>query len=181
MKTSILSRKGCVIYFLSAAAVFELTACLAFSASEGSGGGITVIPDKSVFIQIANFLILIWALNMILYKPIRKILRQRKEKIDGLELAIETYNRDIQETEEAFVSGLKAARTSGLAQKGDVVQAAAEEEKKIIESVNHKAQAELAAIREKIAGDIESVKTSLQERVDEFANDISQKILGRTV
>ena len=30
----------------------------------GSGGGITVIPDESVFIQIVNFLLIIWILNL---------------------------------------------------------------------------------------------------------------------
>ncbi len=43
------------------------------------------MPDWTVGIQIINFLIILWILNLILYRPIRNILRQRKEKIDGLE------------------------------------------------------------------------------------------------
>ena len=42
--------------------------------------------DVSLFIQIANFLFLIWVLNIILYRPIRGIIRQRKEKFDKLEI-----------------------------------------------------------------------------------------------
>jgi F-type H+-transporting ATPase subunit b len=159
-----------------------LTASLALGASEESGGGgITVIPDGSLIIQIANFLLIIWILNLILYRPIRNILRQRKEKIEGLELRIETYNEDSQKKDDAFASGIQEARTKGLKEKETLLQAAAEEEKQIIDDVNTKAQAELVEIREKIVKDAEAASASLQEKVDEFANDICQKILGRKV
>jgi len=159
-----------------------LSASLAIGASEESGGGgITVIPDGSLIIQIANFLLIIWILNLILYRPIRNILRQRKEKIEGLELRIETYNEDAQKKDDAFASGIQEARTKGLKEKETLLQSAAEEEKQIIADVNTKAQAELAEIRKKIVKDAEAASASLQEKVDEFANDICQKILGRKV
>jgi len=159
-----------------------LTASLALGASEESGGGgITVIPDGSLIIQIANFLLIIWILNLILYRPIRNILRQRKEKIEGLELRIETYNEDGQKKDEAFASGIQEARAKGLKEKETLLQAAAEEEKQIIANQNTKAQAELVEIRKKIVKDAEAARASLREKVDEFANDICQKILGRKV
>lgn len=159
-----------------------LSASLAIGASEESGGGgITVIPDGSLIIQIANFLLIIWILNLILYRPIRNILRQRKEKIEGLELRIETYNEDAQKKDDAFASGIQEARTKGLKEKETLLQSAAEEEKQIIADVNTKAQAELAEIRKKIVKDAEAASASLHEKVDEFANDICQKILGRKV
>jgi F-type H+-transporting ATPase subunit b len=44
-----------------------------------------VSVDGSIVVQIVNFLVLIWILNMVLYKPIRKILLDRKEKMTGLQ------------------------------------------------------------------------------------------------
>ena len=176
-----LYRKCCAASFITL--VFVLfTASLALGTSEESGGGgITVLPDGSLIIQIANFLLIIWILNLILYRPIRNILRQRKEKIERLELRIETYNEDAQKKDDAFASGIQEARTKGLREKETLLQAAAEEEKEIIANVNTKTQAELAEIRKKIVKDAEAVRASLQEKVDEFANDICQKILGRKV
>ncbi len=159
-----------------------LIASLALGASEESGGGgITVMPDWTVAIQITNFLLILWILNRILYRPIRNILLQRKEKMDGLELSIQTYNEDAQEKDEAFAAGIKEARTKGLNEKESLLQAAAEEEKKIIAKVNEKAQAEMADIRQKISQEAQTAKAALQTRVEEFADDICQKILGRTV
>ena len=154
---------------------------LGASGESGGGGGVTVMPDWTVFIQIANFLLILWILNRILYRPIRNILLQRKEKMDGLELSIQTFNEDAEEKDQAFAAGIKEARAKGLGEKEVLLQAAADEEKKIVTKVNEKAQAELADIRQKIAQEAQTAKAALQTKVDEFADDICQKILGRTV
>jgi F-type H+-transporting ATPase subunit b len=176
------SRKFSAIVLLTAIHMILLTASSALGSSEASGGGgVTVMPDWTVAIQIVNFLLILWILNRLLYRPIRNILRQRKEKIDGLELSIQTYNEDALEKDEAFAAGIKEARAKGLTEKEALLQAAAEEEKKVIAKVNEKAQAELADIREKISQEAQTAKAALQTKVEEFAGDICQKILGRTV
>ena len=145
------------------------------------GGGVVVTPDGSALIQIANFVFTIWVLNLLLYKPIRKILNQRKEKVDGLELSIETSTKDAREKDEALVSGIKEARALGVEKKNALVQEAADEEKSIIADINQKAQAELAQVRETIKKEAQVAKDSLQKEVDSFADQISEKILGRAV
>jgi F-type H+-transporting ATPase subunit b len=141
--------------------------------------GIEVIPDKTVVIQLINFLILVVILNIVLIKPIRKIVAQRKEKVSGLEGSIDKSNQDAEEKSEAFNAGVREARSKGTAEKETRVQEGAEEEKRILEGINKKNQADLMEIREKIAGDVDKVRASLQEEVDAFAADIGQKILGR--
>lgn len=151
------------------------------SSGESGGGGVTVAPDGSVFIQIINFLFTIWVLNLLLYKPIRKILIQRKEKIQGLELSIETSDRDAGEKDQAFAAGIKEARAKGLQEKEALMQQAADEEKRIVAEINRQAQTELAALREKIKKDAGAVRDSLEKQIGDFASQISQKILGRAV
>ena len=154
---------------------------LGSSGESGGGGGVTVTPDGSIVIQIVNFLFAIWVLNILLYRPIRKILTQRKEKVDGLELAIETSNNNVREKDDAFAAGIKEARARGLEEKGALLQQAADEEKSIIADINRKAQTELTQIREQIKKDAEVARQSLQSEIDDFANQISHKILGRAV
>ena len=182
MKISGACRKCFPIFLLSFAVVCLIFPQIGLGASgESGGGGVTVTPDGSVLIQMANFIFTIWVLNLLLYKPIRKILTQRKEKIDGFELSIETSTKDAAEKDEAFTVGIKEARAKGFKQKEAFLQEAADEEKSIIADINQKAQAELAQIREKIEKETESARNSLQKDVDNFANQICQKILGRTV
>ncbi len=182
MKSSGLSRKGFVVFVLFLAVGVLFSASIAMGSSgEESGSSITVIPDGSFLIQVANFIFLIFILNIILYKPIRNVLIQRKEKITGLEEGIEAFDRDAVEKEDAFASGIKDARANGLKEKEALLTAAADEEGKIIEKINKKAQADLGEVKVKIAKDAEDVKTSLLQEIDGFANAIGEKILGRAV
>ncbi len=137
--------------------------------------------DGSVVIQIVNFILLIWILNIVLYRPIRNMLLQRKEKVDKLEENISSFNQSVQEKDEEFTTGIKAARTKGLKEKDELLQEAAAEEKEIIGRINAKAQEELARMKEKISGEAQEVKGALMKEVDAFAKDIGEKILGRAV
>lgn len=175
MKISGLNLKYYVVFILFLALSLVSFAGTAF------GAAISVIPDLSLFVQIANFLIIIWVLNTILYRPIRNILIKRKEKITSLEQNIEKLDENAAEKDEAFLSGVKDARTRGLSEKEILLKQGAEEEKKIIEQINKKAQANLAEVREKISKDVENVRASLYKEIDTFANAISEKILGRAV
>ena len=147
----------------------------------GAGGGITVMPDTSLFIQIVNFLFLIWILNVLLYRPIRNILIQRKEKLSNLEQNIETLSSDAHERDSEFSAGIKDARARGMKEKEALVQAAADQEREVIEKINKKAQADLAEVRKKIAKDAEAVRASLQQEIDAFAEAIGEKIIGRAI
>ncbi len=182
MKISGICRKGFPIFLLSFVLIFFVfPQCLLAASGKSGGGGVTVTPDGSALIQIVNFVFLIWVLNILLYRPIRKILARRKEKIDGLELSIETSDKDALEKDEAFAAGIKEARARGFKAKEVLMQQAVDEEKSIIADLNRKAQTELSQVRDKIKKEAEIAKESLQKEVDNFANQICQKILGRAV
>ncbi|VEN73579.1 ATP synthase subunit b [Candidatus Desulfarcum epimagneticum] len=137
--------------------------------------------DQSLLIQIFNFGFLIWALNIVLYRPIRKMLVLRKEKIEGLESQIEKSIADAADKDRAFVSGVNEARIRGLKEKEALAGKAAEEERAIMEEINASAQARLGEVRDSVAKDVDSVRGSLMKQVDDFADAICQKIIGRTV
>jgi F-type H+-transporting ATPase subunit b len=181
MRISGVYRKGFPIFIMLALICLVFPQIVLGSSGESGGGGVTVTPDGSIVIQIVNFLFTIWVLNLLLYRPIRKILTQRKEKVDGLELAIETSNNDVREKDDAFAAGIKEARARGFKEKDALLQQAGDEEKSIIADINRKAQAELNQIREQVKKDAEVARQSLQSEIDDFADQISQKILGRAV
>lgn len=133
----------------------------------------------TVFPQIVNFLILIFALNIVCYKPIRKILLERKAKMDGLADNIETATRQSEEKDKAFSSGVREARAKGQKEKESLLQAAGDEEKVIVGKILDKAREDMAAVKAQITKDTDEVKVALEKEVDAFADAITQKILGR--
>ena len=140
-----------------------------------------VSVDGSVFIQIVNFLFLIWVLNIVLFRPIRGVLSKRKEKIAGMQQDIETLAGDALEKDDAFSKGIREARAAGIKQKEALMAQAAEEEKRLIGEINAKAQVGLSEAREKISKEAAGVRESLEKELDTFAEAIGQKILGRAV
>ncbi|MFW5908710.1 MAG: ATP synthase F0 subunit B [Desulfosalsimonas sp.] len=131
--------------------------------------------------QMLNFLVLIWALNLVLYRPIRGIIARRKEKMEGLEQGVSKYEQDAKEKQRAIESGIKEAREKGLKEKEAIEEQAREQERKMVERINEKARKDLAEIRERVARDAEEVRKSLEPQIGEFADQISEKILGRAV
>ena len=138
-----------------------------------------VSVDGSIVLQIANFLLLIWILNMVLYKPIRKILLERKEKMVGMQSDIDGSAQQVQSKEDAYADGVRQVRVAGQKEKEMMMQAAADEEKAIIGKINESAQAELKDVKEKITQEMGTVKAALEKEIDAFADAIGQKILGR--
>jgi F-type H+-transporting ATPase subunit b len=137
--------------------------------------------NASLFIQIANFLILIWALNKFLYKPIRLVLTQRKSKISGLEEGIQQSEQDMVKKDQALKIGLKEAREKGMKQKDASENEARKEEMKLIEKINEQARADLVEIKEKVSNEAQTARQALQKEIENFADQISRKILGRSI
>lgn len=135
--------------------------------------------DWTILVQIANFLILMYILNIVLYKPIRGMLNQRKAKVDGLEGSVSATTRQIDEKNQAFEEGIKTARAKGQKEKEARLQSALDEEQSIVAEINAKAQKDLAAVKAKITQDTDAVRTVLEKEIDTFADAIAQKILGR--
>lgn len=140
---------------------------------------ITVIPDISLVYQMINFLVLLFVLNLVLYKPIRNVLLERKAKIQGMQNGAERAQSDLVAGEDAYNNGLKQARSKGLKSKEAFIEEASKEEKEIIDRINKKAQANLADIKKQVAQEAEQARKALEAEVDVYAKAIGEKILGR--
>jgi len=140
-----------------------------------------VSVDCSVFIQIVNFLLLIYLLNLILYKPIREIIVKRSNKFKSLKSDIKIMTNDLLNNEIKVKDELEAAISIGKDKQKHLVLEAKKEESRILSEINDKAQSKLNEFRAKIKKDIETSKVKLNQDLNIFAEAISQKILGRAI
>lgn len=140
-----------------------------------------IIPDWTLFVQMVNFILLILILNVVLYKPIRNILQERKQKIQGLEDSVSGAKQEAEESGKAFKAKMSDARMKGVAQKEALKNEGQEEQRKIIDELNQKAQQELLGVRAQISKDVEAARKKLSEEIKVFAGSVVEKILGRAV
>ena len=137
--------------------------------------------NQSLLIQIINVLLLMWLLNVILYKPIRAILKQRSEKLALLESEAGAAQKGLTDKEKDYQQRLLAARKEGLDYKNELKLKAQEEEKKLIQEANQKVEGELTQARQKISQQLEAARKSLTGDLSAFSQEIAIKILGRTI
>ncbi|HKL83786.1 MAG TPA: ATPase [Desulfobacter sp.] len=140
---------------------------------------ITVIPDISAVYQMVNFLVLLFLLNLVLYKPIRNVILERKAKVGTLNSGVEKNLADLEKQKDDYKEGLRQARGEGLKKKEVFIEEASAQEKEIITRINQKAQANFAEIKAQVAEETEQARKALEAEVEVYAKAIGEKILGR--
>jgi F-type H+-transporting ATPase subunit b len=137
--------------------------------------------DQSLIFQLVNFLLLMFILNALLYRPIRNILKQRASKIALLEEEAQKAKSEMVKKEQDYQDRLQQARKEGSEQKNQFKLAGQEEEKKLLQQTNQKIEADLTQNRQKIAQQVEEARKKLSGEVASFSQEIAQKILGRSI
>jgi F-type H+-transporting ATPase subunit b len=137
--------------------------------------------DYSLFIQIANFLILLLLLNVILYKPIRRILKQRKEEMENLELRASDLQGRAAKDSKALEENISGARREGYKEKESLKAEALEREKKMYQEATAKAGDKLDRARKEAEQKLGEIRQSLVQEVGLFSRELAEKILGRSL
>ena len=62
--------------------------------------------DGTMFLQIANFLVLLFILNLILFRPIRRVLAQREEEMNSRQKTIDDFQGQTEKNEKGIEEGI---------------------------------------------------------------------------
>lgn len=142
---------------------------------------ISIIPDWSVFIQVVNFLLVIIILNHFLFRPIRGIIQERKEKIEGFESEIEQISSKADERGQEIESRLTVMRREGFDQKEIVKEQGLDDEKRIIDRANDQAEEAMRRITAQITEEVGAAREELRADLEAFSLELAQKVLGRSL
>lgn len=137
--------------------------------------------DLAFVIQLINFLVLLAVLNVLLYKPIRKVLAERQGKIADARSRAEGVDQDVQAKMAEYEARLKEMKSGAADERSLLVKEAQAEEAAIIDAARKDASATLAAIKERVAKEAADARTVLQEQAKLLSVDICEKVLGRSL
>ena len=135
--------------------------------------------DWTLGLQFVNFIILLIVLNKLLYKPLAKIMAERREKIDGSHARAKDLQADIDEKMARYQKQLSDAKVLANAERAKLKKAASEEEASMLAEAHGKASARLTSIKEQVAGEAAEASKVLQKEAKSLAGQIATKILGR--
>ena len=135
--------------------------------------------DWTLYAQIINFLLLVFLLNVVLFRPIRKALKDRQAKLLAQETEINVLTDKGRSLEDEIKEELASARRAGAGARETLKQEGAQAETTLLEEVKRQAELEWATVEKKIKADMAKARASLQKQAQSFAQLLATKILGR--
>jgi F-type H+-transporting ATPase subunit b len=135
--------------------------------------------NVTFFIQFVNFLITLMVLNLILYRPIRGILKRRAEHLANRLAEVEDFNAQAEQKLASYEEVLATARGEAQAVRAGRQEEGYGEETTIVASASKEASSFVSAARQEIASETEAALTTLKGKVDEYAKAATGKILSK--
>lgn len=130
-----------------------------------------------MFIQIINFLLLIWLLNKLLYKPVSKFLKERSEYIDNSIRQAETWEAEAKKLKEEYQEQMAQARKEAQ----EILQQATHQGQDNRDEIIVNAQKEANRMLERAQSEIQREKEkALAELRDEVA-DLAVLTAGKVI
>lgn len=144
-----------------------------------AGGSKIISPDGSLVFILALFLVLVYLLNRILFKPIGNILDERENLTEGARAEARAAARQCHELMAEYEAGIRRARAEGYSRIERARQAALEWRTKLIEETKREAEREIQRAKANIATQADMARRALKEEAHNLALKISQAVLGR--
>ncbi len=137
--------------------------------------------NSTFFFQIGNFLLLLFLLNIVLFRPIRRIMIRRDDELDSLQKSIEDYQGRSEQNEKNIEEGMVLARKDGFAVKEKLKGTGLEEEKLVLQGANSSVEEKLGKAKSEMEMKMADVRKALKDQVAGFSTELAEKILGRSI
>jgi F-type H+-transporting ATPase subunit b len=151
------------------------------AASEGGGGGGLIELNRSLLVQVINFVILLGVLYRFAYKPLIATLESRstaiKQQLAEAQAARESAQRQLVE----FERRLEAAQAEAREVRERALREAAETRERLTAEARHEATRLLAEARAEIEQSVRRARHELRAEVDTLAVEIAERLIQRSL
>ena len=137
--------------------------------------------NATLVVQIINFLVLIWILNHILFKPIFKIMEERESVINEAKAEVVRLQAEAEGKREKLDNQLRGARQKASKRKDQVRDQANTDAGKIIDTAREQAFKDIEAIKVQARKQADEVRAGIGDYKDAMARMVFVKIMGRNL
>jgi F-type H+-transporting ATPase subunit b len=137
--------------------------------------------DWTIWLQFVNFFVLMAVLNFLLYRPLRDILKRRRETIDGSYAKAKELETQINEKMERYQQQLLAAKVKGNEERSALRKVTAGEEADILGKAHSRASEQLQEIKRNVAKEADAAARVLKKETTALATQIASSVLGRAL
>ncbi len=140
---------------------------------------VTVDFDKSVFVMMALFALLIVVLKPILLDPMLRVFALREERTDGAKAEARAMQERAAEILSNYEAEVAKVRAEATAERDALRKETARVEAEILAEAREAAEAISREGRERIATEIANLSRDLDARAEGLAKEIGSRVLGR--
>lgn len=135
----------------------------------------------TLILQFINFIVLLYLLNRILFRPLRAVMEKRRETVEGSHAHARDLQADIDDKMNRYQQQLAEAKKLANDERAQLKKLAGEEESKMIATAQSNASARMDQIREQVGKESVRANQTLKEQSATLAQQIATKILGRSL
>jgi F-type H+-transporting ATPase subunit b len=145
------------------------------------GGGNIISPDGSLVLVLVLFIIFVFVLNRILFRPIGRVLDERQTRTEGAANEARAASRRYEAKLAEYETTIRQARADGYKRSEQERAAALEQRQKLIEAAKQNTNEQITHARSEIAQQVAGARATLELEARQIAERISRTVLGRTV
>ena len=145
------------------------------------GGGDIISPDGSLVFVLVLFIILVFVLNRILFRPIGRVLDERQTLTEGATNEARAARRSYESRLADYEATIRQTRAESYKRSEQERAAAVEERRHLIDEAKLRAHEQIETAKQEIEQQVVRARAALESESRQIAERISRTVLGRTV
>ncbi|MGW8209146.1 MAG: F0F1 ATP synthase subunit B family protein, partial [Syntrophobacteria bacterium] len=141
--------------------------------------GAMVEINLTIVVQVIQFLILVFILNRLLFKPIGQVLAERQQKITSWEEKTQNLQETARLNLEKYENQLTEERLKARESQEQLTKELKEKEDENIKAVSEKAALIVAETQQALEQERERLRVELRQQAKELSQILAEKVLGR--
>ncbi len=137
--------------------------------------------DTTFWIQLVNFVVLMFILNAILYKPMLNVMEKRKQHLQGLDDEVKSLEQTVDAKVADYEEKLRQARLDAMNEKNEIQRMASDKGKVITDEARQEISKIVEDFKKKMDKEMVGVRKVLKSQAEKISVEISEKVLGRSV
>jgi len=143
------------------------------------GQSVNLIPDSTVIHQIIIFLIVLSVLTIFVFKPVLRIIEKRRGQTVDLNLQAQKLLSESETMDRRYNENLAVAKMEGSRLERELLRQGEEEGRTIVAKARDEERQAIARKRTEIQAAAQRVRQDLSLQIEEVAQMIIAKVLGR--
>ncbi len=137
--------------------------------------------NLTILIQVVNFLVLMFILNVLLYKPILKVMDSRSKQILQSEDEVKELNLTIERKMAEYEATIQKAKMEAMGQRNEILQEGAKVSKEILDGARGEIAGMMDQFQQKMNAEMEKARKILGTQSRSISTEIAEKVLGRSL